>query len=117
MQTMRAEMNALRQAPAGGANLGGAPGTPGNAPGANPGGAPVVPPERPLDLEHADCPPGTRGPSARCCGLSETLPNENSKPRQIKSEAEQEHEEHRKNSHVADCPPPARGLSAPCGQS
>jgi hypothetical protein len=26
--------------------------------------------------EHADCPPGTRGPSARCCGLSETTSNQ-----------------------------------------
>jgi hypothetical protein len=54
MQTMRAEMNALRQAPVGGANLGRAPGAPGGAPGnalgANPGGAPVVPPERLLTV-------------------------------------------------------------------
>jgi hypothetical protein len=67
--------------------------------------------------EHADCPPGTRGPSALCCGLSETSHNQNSKPQRIKSEAEQEHEEHGTNSHVADCPPPTRGLSSPCGQS
>jgi hypothetical protein len=50
MQTMRAEMDALRQAPVGGANPGGAPSAPGNAPGANLDGASVVPPERPLDL-------------------------------------------------------------------
>jgi hypothetical protein len=58
----------------------------------------------------ADCPPGTRRPS-------ETLPNENSKPRWIEYKGEQEHEELTKNTHVADRPPPARGLSAPCGQS
>jgi hypothetical protein len=46
MQTMRAQMNALRQAPASGA-LGGAPS---NALAANPGGSPIVPPERLLDL-------------------------------------------------------------------
>jgi hypothetical protein len=45
MQTMWADMNALRQAPAGGA-----PGPLGNSLGANPGGALVVPPECPLDL-------------------------------------------------------------------
>jgi hypothetical protein len=56
----------------------------------------------------ADCPPGTHG-------LSETLPNENSKPRRIEDKSEQEHEELTKNTHVVDCPPPARGLSAPCG--
>jgi hypothetical protein len=39
---MRAEMNALRQAPVGG--------VPGGAPGGVLGGVPVVPPERPLDL-------------------------------------------------------------------
>jgi hypothetical protein len=54
----------------------------------------------------ADCPPGTRGPS-------ETLPNQNTKTQQIESEAEQEHEEHTTNTHVADRPPPARGLSTP----
>jgi hypothetical protein len=43
---MRAQMNALRQAPASGA-LGGAPS---NALVANPGGSPIVPPERLLDL-------------------------------------------------------------------
>jgi hypothetical protein len=58
----------------------------------------------------ADCPPGTRG-------QSETLPNENSKPRRIEDKSEQEHKKHTKNTHVADRPPPARGLSAPCGQS
>jgi hypothetical protein len=42
LQAMRAEINALRQAPAGG--------VPGGAPGGVPGGVPVVPPERPSDL-------------------------------------------------------------------
>jgi hypothetical protein len=62
MQTMQAEMNALRHAPVGGANPGGAPGAPsapggapGNAPGANPGGAPLVPPEGLLDLRDWWC--------------------------------------------------------------
>jgi hypothetical protein len=50
MQTMRAEMNALRQAPVGGANPDGAPSAPGNAPCANLDGAPVMPPEGPLEL-------------------------------------------------------------------
>jgi hypothetical protein len=58
----------------------------------------------------ADCRPGTHG-------LSETLPNENSKPRRIEDKGGQEHEELTKNTHVADCLPPARGLSAPCGHS
>jgi hypothetical protein len=52
----------------------------------------------------ADCPPRTHG-------LSETLPNENSKPRRIEDKGEQEHEE------LTKCPPPARRLSAPWGQS
>jgi hypothetical protein len=67
--------------------------------------------------EHADCPPGTRGPSARCCGLSETLSNETLKPRRIESETEQEHEQHGKNSLLSDRPPVPRGLSAPHGQN
>jgi hypothetical protein len=47
MQAMRAEMNALRQAPASG--------VPGGAPGGVRGGVPVVPPERPLDLRDWCC--------------------------------------------------------------
>jgi hypothetical protein len=58
----------------------------------------------------ADCPPGTRGPS-------ETLPNQNLKPRRIKNKDEQEHEEHATNTHIANRLPPAHGLSAPCGHS
>jgi hypothetical protein len=58
----------------------------------------------------ADCPPGTRGPS-------ETSPNQNSKTPRIESEAEQEHEEHTKNTHDADRPPGPRGPSARHGQS
>jgi hypothetical protein len=57
-----------------------------------------------------DCP-------RRSSGLSETYSNQSSKPKRIKSEAEQEHEEHAMNSQVADRPPHARGLSAPCGQN
>jgi hypothetical protein len=60
--------------------------------------------------EHADCPPGTRGPS-------ETSPNQNSKSQQIENEGEQEHEEHTTNSQPADRPPDTRGPSAPCGQN
>jgi hypothetical protein len=75
------------------------------------------PEQRTVRGEHADCPPGTRGPSARCCGLSETFPNENSKPRRIESEAEQEHEEHGKNSLLAERPPAPRGPSVPHGQN
>jgi hypothetical protein len=38
---------------------------------------PVANPEKQtVRGEHADCPPGTRGPSARCCGLSETTSNQ-----------------------------------------
>jgi hypothetical protein len=40
----------------------------------------------------ADCPPGTRGPS-------ETLPNQNLKPRRIENKKEQEHEEHATITH------------------
>jgi hypothetical protein len=58
----------------------------------------------------ADCPPGTRGPS-------ETLPNQNSKPRRIENKDEQEHEEHATNMHGADRPPGPRGPSARHGQS
>jgi hypothetical protein len=47
--------------------------------------------------EHADYPPGTRGPSALCCGPSETLSNRNSKTRRIETKGEQEHEEHGTN--------------------
>jgi hypothetical protein len=67
--------------------------------------------------EHADCPLGTRGPSARCCGLSETTSNQNSKPKRIESETEQEHEEHAKNTVHADRPPDPRGPSARHGQN
>jgi hypothetical protein len=68
---------------------------------------PTEPPEanpekRTVRGEHADCPPGTRGPSARCCGLSETSSNQNSKTRRIKTKSEQEHEEHLTNSCGAD---------------
>jgi hypothetical protein len=73
---------------------------------------PVANPEiRTVRGEHADCPPGTRGPSASCCGLSETTSNQNSKPKWIESEAEQEHEEHTKNTVRADRPPGPRGPS------
>jgi hypothetical protein len=58
----------------------------------------------------ADCPPGTRGPS-------ETLPNQNLKPRRIENKAEQEHEEHTMNTHGTDRPPGPRGPSARHGQS
>jgi hypothetical protein len=51
------------------------------------------------------------------CGLSETLPNENSKPRRIENETEQEHEEHGKNTLLADRLPAPRGPSAPHGQN
>jgi hypothetical protein len=79
---------------------------------------PVANPEKRIVRgEHADCPPGTRGPFARCCGLSETTSNQNSKPKRIESEAEQEHEEHGKNSLLADRPLVPRGLSAPHGQT
>jgi hypothetical protein len=58
----------------------------------------------------ADCSPGTRGPS-------ETLPNQNLKPRWIENKNEQEHEEHTTNTHDADRPPGPRGPSARHGQS
>jgi hypothetical protein len=67
--------------------------------------------------EHADCPPGTRGPSARYTRPSEISPNENSKPRRIETKGEQEHEEHGKNTLLADRPLVPRGLSAPHGQT
>jgi hypothetical protein len=51
-----------------------------------------------------------------CCGPSETSSNQDSKPKWIESEAEQEHEEHTTNTALADRPPPPRGLSAPHGQ-
>jgi hypothetical protein len=57
-----------------------------------------------------DCPPGTRGPS-------ETLPNQNLKPRRVENSDEQEHKEHAMNTHGADRPPGPRGLSARHGQS
>jgi hypothetical protein len=76
---------------------------------------PTEPPEaspekRIVRREHTDCPPSTRGPS-------ETSPNQNSKTQRIKSEAEQEHEEHATNTACADRPPPPRGLSALHGQT
>jgi hypothetical protein len=58
----------------------------------------------------ADRPPGTRGPS-------KTSPNENSKPRWIETNGEEEHEEHPTNRDGADCPPSPRGPSARCRQS
>jgi hypothetical protein len=67
--------------------------------------------------EHADCPPGTRGPSVLCCGPSETPSNRKPKTRRIETEGEQEHEEHGTNPSRADRPPGPRGPSARCGQS
>jgi hypothetical protein len=67
--------------------------------------------------EQADCPPGTRGPSARCCGPSETPSNQNSKTRRIETKGDQEHEEHLTNSCGTDRPPGRRGPSARHGQS
>jgi hypothetical protein len=83
---------------------------------------PTEPPEanpekRTVRGEHADCPPGTHGPSARYCGLSETTSNQNSKPKWIETKGEQEHEEHPTNRQPADRPQPPRGPSAPHGQS
>jgi hypothetical protein len=69
-----------------------------------------IPRKRTVRGEHADCPPGTRGPS-------ETPSNQNSKTRRIKMKGEQEHEEHRTNSQPADHPRPPCGPSAPRGQS
>jgi hypothetical protein len=57
--------------------------------------------------EHADCPPGTRGPSALCCGPSETPSNRKPKTRQIETKGEQEHQEHETNPSRADRPPGA----------
>jgi hypothetical protein len=54
---------------------------------------------------HADCLPGTRGPS-------ETSPNQKLKTPRIESKAEQEHEEHTTKTMRADRPPGPRGLSA-----
>jgi hypothetical protein len=65
--------------------------------------------------EHADCPPGTRGPSALSCGPSETPSNQNSKSRRIETKGEQEQEEHGTNWSGADRPPGPRGPSARCG--
>jgi hypothetical protein len=73
--------------------------------------------ERTVRGEHADCPPGTRGPSARCCGPSETPSNQNSKSRWIETKGEQEHEEHGTNTCGADRPPGGRGPSVRHGQS
>jgi hypothetical protein len=58
----------------------------------------------------ADSPPGTRGPS-------ETLPNQNLKPRRIENKHDQEHEEHATNTHGADRPLGPRGPSVRHGQS
>jgi hypothetical protein len=65
---------------------------------------------RTVRQEPADRPPNTRGPS-------ETSSNENSKPRQIETKGEQEHEEHETNTRGADRPPGRRGPSARHGQS
>jgi hypothetical protein len=67
--------------------------------------------------DHADCPPGTRGPSALCCGPSETTSNRNSETRRIETKGEQEHEEHGTNTSGADRLPGGRGPSARLGQS
>jgi hypothetical protein len=67
--------------------------------------------------ERADCTPGTRGPSALCCGPSETPSNRKPKSRRIETKGEQEHEEHGTNPSGADRPPGPRGPSARCGQS
>jgi hypothetical protein len=66
--------------------------------------------------EHADCPPSTRGPSARYCGPSETSSNQNSKSRRIETKGEQEHDEDL-TLQPADRSRPPRGPSAPHGQS
>jgi hypothetical protein len=83
---------------------------------------PTEPPEanpkkRTVHGEHADYPPGTRGPSARCCGPSETPSNQNSKSRRIEMKGKQEHEEHLTNTCGADRPPGRCGPSARHGQS
>jgi hypothetical protein len=67
--------------------------------------------------EHADCLPGTRGPSASTRGPSETSSNQNSKPQRIKTKDEQELEEHWTNTCGADRPPGGRGPSTRHGQS
>jgi hypothetical protein len=73
--------------------------------------------KRTVREEHADRPPGTPDCPHLCCGQSETSSNQNSKPKWIESEADQEHEEHAMNSAPADCPPAPPGLSAPHGQN
>jgi hypothetical protein len=79
----------------------------------NPTEPPVANPEKwTIRGKHADCPPGTRGPSARCCGLSKTTSNQISKSKRIEREDKQEHEEHAKNTMRADRPPDPRGPSA-----
>jgi hypothetical protein len=67
--------------------------------------------------EHAYCPPHTRGPSALCCGPSETPSNRKPKLRRIEMKGKKEHEEHGTNPSGADRPPGPRGPSARCGQS
>jgi hypothetical protein len=99
---------------------------------ANPADRPALAADRPLNHtkpteatheprtvrgEHADCPPGTCGPSALCCGPSETPSNRKPKSRRIETKDEQEHEEHGTNPSCADRPPGPRGPSARCGQS
>jgi hypothetical protein len=99
---------------------------------ANPADRPALAADRPLNHtepteatheprtvrgEHADCPPGTRGPSALCCGPSETPSNRKPKSRRIETKDEQEHEEHGTNPSGGDCPPGPRGPSARRGQS
>jgi hypothetical protein len=83
---------------------------------------PTEPPEanpekRTVRGEHVDCPPGTRGPSARCCGPSETSSNQNSETRRIETKGEQEHEEHLTNLCGVDRLPGRRGPSGRHGQS
>jgi hypothetical protein len=76
-----------------------------------------APAPRTVRGEHADYPPCTRGPSALCCGQSETLSNRKPKTRRIETKGEQEHEEHGTKPIRGDRPPAPRGLSARCGQS
>jgi hypothetical protein len=67
--------------------------------------------------EHADCPPGTRGPSTLCCGPSETPSNRKPKSRRIETKGEQEHEKHGTDTSGAERPLGGRGPSARLGQS
>jgi hypothetical protein len=83
---------------------------------------PTEPPEanpekRTVHGEHADCPPGTRGLSARHTRTVRNFAQPKLENTTDQSKVEQEHEEHATNTHVADRPPPARGLSTPYGQN